>query len=546
MTAILPATEQIATLRTALRTAILTNADEKAALWEEYRRLALQQRILARWGEETNREQQVLLYGLAAKSRFFFARTFGHVVEPRNAVDGKETLLPFIPFLHQEWASQFFHQALIDKTTALALKVRDMGLTWQLLTDIVHDWLFMPGFTCHLGSRTEDLVDSNTASLNPDTLMGRVEIILDNLPTYMLPRGFTLLDKSLRQQNQLINPENGNRITGEASSPHFSRQMRGSLMLGDEIDFWPDTAAVWGATRDSFAARWFITTPNRKGDGTVKAVVQEKRARILELPWTYHPLKTHAWHEAERAERFEDELSTELGLSWEGSDELRLYPEWDLVDKGAFPYRPDWPTFGFIDFGRADGTGIGYAQRNPATRRLRFLAAHYRAGETIDFFFPFFGRPIASGIHDYTEEERALIQDVQRWARGGIAWFGDPAGRQHTQAANLSVIEQLAQQKVYITTNPQINNFDQRRDATRLLLRNAECNIERCRRLDDAMKGYRRAPQQAGTITPQRRPIHNWASHLCTAVEYLAVNLPEARQAKKSEEYTRHRAAWER
>lgn len=550
-----PPTVDLETLRARLVTAIADNDDAKEPLWRAYRAEMLVQRYLVLADAQASEEGRQTLIALCAKSFFFFVRTLGVIVEPRTPGDMQGARIPFIPYPHQEEAAWHMLATLGPEghflgdtgRTVMFPKTRDMGLTWLALWLIIWMWLFKPGFEALLGTRAEDICDKVTGARNTQTLFGRLEVILDAIgeaAPFLLPHGFSLNNKAHRQKLYLRNPVNGAQIEGQASSPHFSRQGRYLVILLDEFDFWPDSDAVFGATDDSTLARWIITTANKIGKGTAKRIIDQGKAIIVEYGWDKHPLKTMAWYAAQKAKRFDDDLGSEVDISWEGNKELRIYPQWEKVPQGHYPYHPGWPVYGAIDFGRGDGTGIITFQRDPTSGRWRALGSLYVVGQTIDYFFPIMGSPITSGIHSYSDEALAFIERMKLWGRGGMTWYGDPSGLHLQQTATLSIIQQLRQAGVFVQTNPAIKSHEQRQTMTKLLLRNMEVNAATNTMLDASMKGYRR-PKPRDGIRPQKLAVHDWASHLATAMEYLAVNVKADPTPTKATTIPRQRAAWE-
>jgi hypothetical protein len=536
-------------LRKRLWRACLDDDDSKTDLWESLQFYYIQQRFAVLKASQSPKAR-AFIKRYAAENYWFWARSFGTVVEPRGAHLGRPTALPYIPMLHQEQCGLALEQALLDSrpdhpVAILVLKVRDMGVSYEALHRLIHKWLYLPGFTAHLGSRTEDLVDTNPGSLNDDTLFGRLEIILDHLPDWMRPAGFSLKNKALRQKNLLINPRNGNRISGEAASSHFARQQRFTIIMLDEFARWEDPETVWSGVRDSAASIWAITNPNPDGRRFEQTIVEQGLARVHSMPHNLHPYKTKAWLGREEAERTDSAAGSELGLSWEGSRERLIYPTWALVPQGDFGYRNDWPLFGSIDYGRADGTAMGWIQQNPETGRHRILMDHYTAGHGIAWYLPFFGLPIESGVHQYTEDDLLRIDLAQTWARRGVAWFGDPSGQQITQAADTSVSAILRKHDIHVKSNDAMNRHAERQSATRTLLTNCEVNKPLCTFLDRSMKNYRTPRPTTAQLRPRRLASHTWASHACTMLEYYAVNKPDLMGAPPPVRASRVAAAWE-
>jgi hypothetical protein len=536
----------VADLRRALDAACRGGSDEKLGLWRAYRRAQLLARARVR-AHDHDREMWPALREQCRRSAGFFARTYCEIYEPKRAASGGATDIPFVPYPHQEWASGLMLELLGVGGTLVINKGRQYGLTWGLLITIAWLWLFRDGMKLGVGSRTEDNVDKNPGSRNKDSLFGRMEYVVEGIPEFLRPRGYRLADDNQRQMLQWINPENGNTITGEAAGPMFSQSRTYGLMLIDEMAKWKFQESVLSGTQPNCWARVLLSAPDVDAPAVREAFEQVRKASprfYLDLPWTVHPERTSQWAEEERRALGATQLFEQLhNLSWESGSERRIYPEFDQVSLGSYPHRPDWPCFGGIDFGRTNNTALVWAQLSPVTGRWRLLASTMRSGEPIEFFLPFFGRPV-EGRFTYTEDELRLIDLARAWSAGGVAWFGDPAGSQMTQLSNTSVIGTLASYGVTITTNPRMRSHDERQTRTKILLRGAECNQPLCSLLIRAMKAYRRPMTRANSTTVTKKPVHDWSSDLATALEYLSVNI-DGLTSEKPAVPGRQVSAWE-
>lgn len=537
-----------------MRSYMATNDDRKIVCWEAMQRAYLLQRYQVSLAAAGDPEFQRLARALvhSPDGLWFFLRNYGVAFEPRKFTDGRPTgWIPLIPFLHQEDVVSFFMDVYRQGHVGLNVKTREMGVSWIIYPTLVWLWLTQSDFSVLFGSRTEDLVDKSSGSMDRDTIFGRIENILDKLPRYLQPRGFDLSDKAQRMKMLLRNPENGNVFQGEATTGEFGRQRRASLGFADEFDFWENAMGAVTALRDSCGAVWLVTTPNPRGNQIARRIKEEGKARVLELPWELHPYKTTAWYNEERKWRFDESMATEIGLSWDGSITNLIYPEYARAAKGTFAFEPGWPLYAGWDWGRSDGTGLVVAQRNPGgSKRWRILASYYRAGQAIEFFLPFFGGPLLSGQDEYSEEDLALIEVLKRWyaeASQGVQFFGDPSGHQHHQTGALSVIEILGRHRIYVRTNSRAQSHEDRQTATRTLLRNCEVNTSRCGMLEWSATRYKRAERSANTTAARLiAPVHNRASHVMSALEYIAVNAPDLSSDDQVTEPARHAAAWEK
>ena len=183
------------------------------------------------------------------------------------------------------WSFQNKQDIVLDKS-------RDMGVTWLNVSWDVWAWLFLDNFQCLWGSKKEDDVDSGG---NPKTMFGKADIILQNLPSFLLPKGWEPYNH--RNFMRMKNPENGNIISGESANPHFSRSGRFSKIFLDEFAFWEFAEAVWSATGDSSRYRVIVSTPH--GMSNMFADIRfGGNIKHIEMHWRLHPEKgKDAWYD---------------------------------------------------------------------------------------------------------------------------------------------------------------------------------------------------------------------------------------------------------
>ena len=163
-----------------------------------------------------------------------FCYTFNPKQEPYH--------LPFVLFDFQKNILIPEVKNAIDKGYDILIeKCREMGATYTVLDVLLWFWLNVEGSNFLLGSRKEDYVDStkgnsSEASNKEESLFGKLEYTLNRLPAFMLPKGFNI-NKHMTYMS-LLNPENGNVISGESANPNFSRGGRMKAILLDEFAFW--------------------------------------------------------------------------------------------------------------------------------------------------------------------------------------------------------------------------------------------------------------------------------------------------------------------
>lgn len=542
--------------------------DEKLRAWTEYRTEVMVARLTL---DEALEGDEILQSAILARCRpgdgvtrpvldgfWFWVRTFGVHTEARNVLGRRADAQALVPFFHQErlvsfiWSLFEQHAESGNPQTGLVIKSRDLGATWIVLHFIVWAFLFLRGVQILVGSQKEDKVDKAPGTGNLSALFGRIEFIMQRLPVWMVP-WLNLRDtRAQRQMLLFMNPENGAFVAGESSNPSFGRQNRYWLIFCDEFDLMDHAAEILGSIRDSSAVQLLVTTPNRDlgEQSTAKRMKAEGRHDgLFEVNWWEHPTKTRKWYAQEGKVRFEEDLGSELDLSWEGSDRDLVYPIWKRVPAKELEFDARWgsPWVG-IDYGRSDGTGIVYGQQSFLTSEVRFLAAYYNQGQKIDYYLPFLGGEIASGTYSYSDEELEFAEYVRPICKGA-KFYGDPSGEQHHQSADRSVAEDLRRHRIYVISNPAMIRHAERQSRLKEVLQNAEVSTEHCRLLDASFRNYRKQRWKPGMVVPTRRPLHDWSSHLVTACEFFAVNR-QAHHARKDEEprqaVEREVAAWER
>jgi hypothetical protein len=183
--------------------------------------------------------------------------------------------------------------AVNDGRDVVIRKSRDMGASWLLASVSSWGWLFK-GWQSLLVSRVEDGVDRPG---DPDSLMWKVDFLLQSQPPWLLPGVADELlrrGSDTRQHMMLRNPVSGATIVGQASTAHVGRGGRRTLILFDEFASMGDAEAAWRSAADASACRIAVSTP--LGSGTqystlVRMARTQGDPRLVELLYTDHPFK---------------------------------------------------------------------------------------------------------------------------------------------------------------------------------------------------------------------------------------------------------------
>ena len=445
----------------------------------------------------------------SATDPVFFIETFCYTYDPRT----RNKDLPFKLYPFQVELVLDLVKAIETGDEDLFIeKSRDMGATWVVLAVITWFFVFGDQFQALLGSRKEDYVDDGTMQ----TLFPRMD--------YML-RKCLFPVKYEKHYMKLVNLDNGSTIIGESANANFSRSGRFNVILFDELAFWGFQQSSWEAAGEATPCRIAITTPS-ESVSYAKALRNSGLVKVITLHWTLHPLKDAQWYEKAKLRKTSEEVARELDINWEGSLTSIVYPEISNAVMGEYPYNPNYPLYVSWDFG-LDCTAIQWWQVNPQTGKSRLVDSYSRTDKPIQFFFPFFGRPIDS-IFTYLEDDIEAIELLKDYRKP--VHYGDPdvEKRAYQDKEMTTTRRELSMVGIYIQTNPASNDFSARKTAVKMMLQEGiEVNdTPRNRMWLESIKQsrYPKRDENSQATTAITKPIHDWTSHHRSCTEYFAVN----------------------
>jgi hypothetical protein len=449
----------------------------------------------------------------------FFIKNFAYTFDPRPYASPNN--LPFIPFEYQEEAVKWLMDHIDNGRDGFIEKSRDMGISWTIFVWVpIWYWLFRDGVNILVGSYKEDLVDNRTK----DSLFGMIDYAVDSLPKWILPKGFK--KEKHRTHMKLVNPANSNLITGDTMNPDFGRGTRKTVILFDELGSWDWAKDAWESAGDSTACRIANSTP--KGYNFY-AMLRETGIDILSLHWKRHPMKDMDWYSYECSRRTPEEIAQELDISYNKSQEGRVYPEWneDNVEIGLFDYDDTLPLYVGWDFGYTDDTAIIWAQKSG--HKLRIIDVYRNNGKTIDFYVPFVTGIVPSENYRYTKTDLECIQKHRDWKRG--THFGDPAGRFSNAVVNTTVLDVLRNNGIIVNFKDSWKEFQKRKTAAKLLIRDGiKMNKnDRTKYFNNCMEqaSYPKVKNSGVEEVRSMKPKHDYTSHFRSSFEYLALGLDE-------------------
>lgn len=493
----------------------LESAENRFRDWQESQEYqdALNRRLKVMDACMRDKQSKALAYSVCKEDPVFFIETFGWVYDPRPEYAPHN--LPFIPFQFQKDAIIWIVRHCSEGKDGLIEKSRDMGATWLFIWAMFWMWMFQDSFSGLVGSYKEALVDNRT----PDSLFGKFDYCISSVPKFLLPARFDY--KKHRMQMKLINPETYNLITGDTMNPNFARGSRKTMVFLDEGASWDYFREAWESAGDTTPCRLTCSTP--KGMNAFAKLRYRGDIDVLTLHWPLHPLKDKNWYEFEKSRRTDEEVAQELDISYHKSQENRVYPEFDQVPVGEYPYDASLPLFIAWDFGRADDTAIIWAQKD-RDGIIRIVDTYSNRGKTIDFYVPFI-TGVVPGEGRYSKRDLEMIERHKHWRRG--IHFGDPAGRFMNQVTNQSVMDVLRDHGIVVNFREDAKDFQTRKTETKLLMRRLVVNDspdtdDFRMAIENACypKVRRGGEEQVSSV----KPLHDYTSHFRSALEYLAVN----------------------
>lgn len=486
---------------------------------DEYR-----QKLLTRLQihDACSRDNESKMWALAAckKDPVFFINNF--LWTPNDKYTQYD--FPFVLFPIQEEYVRWLVDKIRNGEDGLAEKSREMGATWIATAVMLWFWLFEDNFNALLGSYKQELVDDKTK----DSLFGMIDYNIRVLPKWMLPKRFDFLKHRTRMK--LINPESNNVIKGDTMNPEFGRGSRRTVVFMDEGPFWEYFQDAWDAAADTTNCRITVGTPNGRNSFWRLRTDEELKIDVMRLHWSDHPLKDQQWYEFEKSRRTPEQVAQELDINYNKSQQGRVYPEWEEVAKGEFPYDPQLPLYVSWDFGRSDDTAIIWWQR-ASDGTLVIVDCYWNTGKTIDFYVPFITGILPSDGYGYTTRDFEVIEEHRGWHKG--THFGDPSGRFQNQVTNATVLSVLRDNGIHVNFRDDWKKFSLRIPAARQVMMGGlkVHQNRRTKHLDTcmAMAQFGEVTRGGMTIVNSKgmEPKHDATSHLRSSFEYGALGITE-------------------
>jgi hypothetical protein len=371
-------------------------------------------------------------------------------------------------------------------------KSRQMLWSWAAMIDSLHGITFGDHYSEKVISRKEDLVDDGGARSTTDSLFGRLRFVWENLPPVLKA---PLIFNDLK----IVNPLNNSFIKGESTNKKAGRGGTYSKVKCDEWAYCDNSESIYAGLHSACPGNKKLgSTPNGKGNNFARIRFMDPEAsgfRMNSWHWKRHPERNQAWFIKETKGLTREEIAREYEISYSGSVEGQVYYNFDISHIIDLPFNPALPLFTSWDFGIADPTSIVWIQLNPNGEI--YIIDEYEMNE---------------------EEAPHFAAIVKKRYQKYFEHIGDPAGKARgvTKKSWASWLGELG----IIIKYPWGHDYGERILATRRIMPKLYVS-KKCVLFQDRIANYRFKTDTDGSPIKDE-PIHNWASHMMTALEFFA------------------------
>jgi len=468
----------------------------------------------------------------------YFMAMYGTLFEPRSR-NRRGGYIPWIPFARQVQLIRWWQACMMadDETADGALsKSRDVGASWEFCLIAVWGWRFEFPFNVLFISRVQNMVDSKS----PKSLFWKVGRIIQNLPVWMLPKGF----EWGRHRTELFieNPDNGNTLTGESTNANSGVGDRVTMAVVDEAAKIDGFLDIWLGMTDVTDHRFAISTEDlRHGPdfyNLTHGVDIEYPPSVFTIDYWEHPDHDDEWYERQvrRYSSDPDQFRREILRDPRISSSL-CYPKAAEIEIITTEYRLGNPLYVSMDPGFDDNFAIVWIQFNPLTNFYEVLEAYTNNRYVAAFYGTILTGEAKSGEWEYTDADLELMA----WTKNlpGATYYGDTYGTTKLGATADTWYSELRKFGIYVNTDRtpadkvtadkmKLRTHAGRREALRWLMPRLKFNdTPGCRQCLAALQQnqYDRTGDKIG----ERGMKRDWTTHYTSAMEYFAAHIKYAR-----------------
>lgn len=438
--------------------------------------------------------KELIIHVVKNDWRFFFD-TFLFTYDPRKKIK----TIPFVLYDFQVELITAINDAYENRGPLLVEKSRDMGFSWCFLGWITWKFITEDGFNAGIGSHKLDAVDK---LMDMKSLMQRVRFMLGMLPKFLLPN---FDERKHSKQGHLFNPDKGSYITGEGGD-NIGRGDRTSIYFLDEFAHIPRSSIVHEAVGQTTDVLIYGSTPKGRGNEFAR-LRWNTNIKIQTLHWRRHPNKDQAWYDKMCELLTPEQIAQELDISYAKSQSGRVYKWFDALKHAneKFDYNPNYDLYITSDWGIGDPTACLFIQ-------------YYKN---------------IVHIVDYIEDKDKNIEEIialmfdKFFTRNNLSWnniagwYGDPDGGNRDRVTGDSIKSYLSDKYGINLRFKYPNHIKPRVLAVNLLGKANRIRINSSlTHVIDCMENYRYPEKEHGE---NEKPLHDWTSHICSALEYYCV-----------------------
>lgn len=477
------------------------------------------------------------------RSTAYFLTVYGYLFEPRARKRKSGMGGEFVLFERQVQLLEAMRDCLEaeeegPKADLVVPKSRDVGASWCMCGEALKEWLFDEDVKIGLMSYKEELVDSKS----PDSLFWKIDYMFDRLPDWMKPAKKDVV----RIQLHMTNKTNGNVITGQSTTKRSSRATRSTWLGMDEADWFDEFADVWAASVAAADTRIAVSSVGgNNGPTFYRLALSDElpvadRPRRLDIRYWHHPQHDDDWVENEK-KKYPNlaKFKTEVLMDPFGDDSRFVYPQARTKSMSTdVGYNRLWPQYTAIDPGFSDDCGIVFIQEDPANGWVDILDSYSNARKVADFYGSILsGQPESGRDWEYDPDALRLMPWMEVRHAHGVTFYGDMYGFTQDGATADSFYSRLNKYNIHVRRDRQpdgtiaqrrkeARTFNGRHDALRELMpRLRFANTPGAMFVLEALRQHQYADYGDRPVaTEQRKPLHDWTSHVVSALEYYAVN----------------------
>ncbi len=503
--------------------------------------------------EEANKspDLQADLMEMCKRDILFRFRNFAYTDKNTRMFGSDDpSILPFIPFPFQEDAVMEIWSSIMngtkplsertDLTNVFIEKSRQMGLSWLIIAIFVY-WFIFHNHKYHVISQKEDYVDKLG---DIKSLFGKARFLINNLPKWMLPKGFDRKEWGKHLKYMVISrPDGTGAITGESANPNAARSGTFNAILLDEYAFQNNATAINKSAASATPTRIFNSTPNGEGNEhhrmrklTVPVVdvygnVKEPQIKGLRYHWRDHPLRDEAWYENEKKGMSREQVAQELDIQYNTAIVGRVYPDFP-TEAVHIEYDPNLPLYVRLDnshWGADPHAAILVQLKENTIDFIDSIEVNCSVTDMAEFMS---GKPKAT-LTGLTDEQLVFLDRYRKYDRPKATFVDDPYDT-HSKLNQSTIYEEYRKVGIYLNT-PMERSKKQQIQKTSWNIYKIRYN-ENCLDAASAIMNakYPERPEGSSSTAENANPVHDWTSHFRTAMEYGITYMLENPVAKKA------------